>query len=694
MISEPLPEALPGLESVLADLLAQAPDLHAAGEAGLNFLLDAVHRSGGVLFIQTDDETRPEMVVDRGLSSSWFDQIHLPESPLLQLAKGCLVRGSSNPGTGKPHDSSTMEQLAAAVLVSSNAEIQGVLLLQGEPCAPAEVEWLAELAAPLGRDIRYRRGQDRQARRLESAFRLQSELAGLALRSNSEGFQRHLIARTCRLLESEAALLVLADQENPGWFVYKSLDRESKWAYHLQPDEGKGPVSDCMRTGGAIRLEGEHARLDLDPTCTDQHLLQARSLLCAPLRTEEQTYGAILVLNKLGGAYDLADQTMLASIGEMAAGGFQTADLIQQFKISRADLEANRWELLESRNFLRALFDHLPAGLYIIDQDYHLQAVNKSRSQRLGVESGELVGLTCHQVLFGSTAPCPDCLVRETLQEGRVTRRSERRRHNEELAEWEISTYPILDEQGNVSQAILLETDVTEKRHLESILVQSEKLAAVGQLAAGVAHEINNPLTAIIANAQILQRELPPDSDLQESVDLISRAGARAAQEVRNLLDFARKEEYRLGVTDVNETLERAVELVRHELLARGVLLESDLDPNIPSILASADMLQSVWLNLLMNAIDSLDKSPAKIRVALRKTGKELVVSVTDNGKGIPAEHLSRVFEPFYTTKAPGRGTGLGLSVSHRIIRQHGGHFRVESQVGEGSIFTVILPLA
>jgi len=238
------------------------------------------------------------------------------------------------------------------------------------------------------------------------------------------------------------------------------------------------------------------------------------------------------------------------------------------------------------------------------------------------------------------------------------------------------------------------EQNVTDKHRIEGILAQSEKLAAIGQLAAGVAHEINNPLTAIIANAQMLQRELPPDSDLQESVDLISRAGARATQVVRNLLDFARKEEYHLGLTEVNETLKRALDLVQHEILARGVKVDFQPKPNLPPILASQDHLQSVWLNLLLNAIDSLDKSPRKISVEAEKVGDKIHVTFTDNGKGIPPERLTRIFEPFYTTKEAGRGTGLGLSVCHRIIKQHGGQIWVESQVGVGSQFTVVLSMS
>jgi two-component system NtrC family sensor kinase len=522
---------------------------------------------------------------------------------------------------------------------------------------------------------------------------LQKDLAELAYEADLDGFQRCLIQGTSRVLNSDAAILVLADEDNPGWLIYKTLDGEAKWALHLQTDEGKGPVSECFKDGSTIILEGEQAQISFDPTCTGDSLLQARSLLCAPLQSVGRTLGVLLVLNKRDGGYVDADRRTLNSLASAAASGLQTGRLIQQYRISRASLEADRWELLASHNFLSALFDHLPTSIYIIDQDYNLLAVNKSRLQQTGVSTADLVGQVCFRALFGRSEPCLDCRVRETLLTGEVMQRNDRRRNSgNELTEWEVSAYPIRNDQGKPVQAILLETDVTEKRRLEAILTQSEKLAAVGQLAAGVAHEINNPLTAIIANAQILHRDLPPDSDMQESVDLILRAGARAAQVVRNLLDFARKEDYRLRRTDINETLELALELVRHELVARNVVLEMDLDPGLPTILASADHLQGVWLNLLLNAIDSLDKSPPKIGIASRKVDGELHVTISDNGKGILAENIDRIFEPFFTTKAPGRGTGLGLSVSQRIVKQHAGYFRVESQAGEGSAFTVVLP--
>ncbi|MEN6298313.1 MAG: ATP-binding protein, partial [Anaerolineaceae bacterium] len=283
----------------------------------------------------------------------------------------------------------------------------------------------------------------------------------------------------------------------------------------------------------------------------------------------------------------------------------------------------------------------------------------------------------------------------ESLFNGNNTTRTKRLWQSEgDPEEWEISTYPIYDDANQVVQAIVLEQDVTEKRRLEAAISQSEKLAAVGQLAAGLAHEINNPLTAIIANTQLLQRDIDPQDDKRELVDLIAKAGYRAAQVVRNLLDLARKEQYVFEPTDVNKTIRNALALLNHEFMARSINLVFEPDENLPTITGSPDHLQGVWLNLLTNAMDALDNNANEIHVSSTFNGNEIRVIVSDNGKGIPPDRLNRIFEPFFTTKAPGRGTGLGLSLCHRVIKQHGGHILVDSQINVGTKFTVILPVS
>jgi two-component system NtrC family sensor kinase len=515
-----------------------------------------------------------------------------------------------------------------------------------------------------------------------------------------------------------------------------ALSQELEWIYQANQRGQAGLLQQCLDFQSILNIpagaadplfdlqnDGWPAGADIENHRAE---IEIQNMLCAPLLSGRKSLGVLQAVNKrptepgLKAVFDGRDEQIIAVFASALAHHFEHSRLSQELVIAKADLQATQWEKSEAQNSWEALFRNIPDAAYVIDQEYLITAINQNRARRVNQSPEELLGRICYQALYQQSQPCPYCQVQDTLTRGKYIQRSEQRfgdpanqrflemlpsyaagepgdgQHHwsEDSFEWEIHSIPVLDPDGNPIKALLFERDITEKRQLEDILTQSAKLAALGQLAAGIAHEINNPLTAILANAQLLQRSLPPENDLQESVDLISRAGGRAVQVVRNLLDFARKEEYHLSLTNVNETIKRAFELIHHEMLARGVMADFKPEPDLPMILASQDHLQTVWLNLLLNAIDSIDRTPGKITVTTQRVGDELVIVIADNGKGIPAGRLTRIFDPFYTTKAPGRGTGLGLSVSHRIIKQHGGFIRVESQVGAGSTFTVILPLS
>jgi two-component system NtrC family sensor kinase len=213
-------------------------------------------------------------------------------------------------------------------------------------------------------------------------------------------------------------------------------------------------------------------------------------------------------------------------------------------------------------------------------------------------------------------------------------------------------------------------------------------------LAAGVAHEINNPLAAIIANAQLLLLDTDPaNTDLIESTKLIEAAGIRASHVVKNLLGFARKDRLDFIPTDLNATIQDALALLRHEFNTRSVTINVDTATDLPQIIASPEHLQGVWINLLVNAIDSMEDGHGAINITTRLVDKEIKIIFEDNGKGIPINRLNHIFEPFYTTKSPGKGTGLGLSICHNTIKQHGGYIQVESQEGSGTRFIIYLPV-
>lgn len=670
----------------LSDLLAEATSLENACQTALQFTLQITGQTGGAILVQTAVEGSPYLVVSHNLSETWIQALNNSASPLRRLAQQVVE-------TGQPAGPEPSLLLAAAVPLNANLNLQGVLCIAGQ-VESGQTGMLAELGRPIGRALRANRLRPPLEAYYQKLEALQAVVAVLSFHGEVEDTQSQIIQSICRILDAQTGALALLNEDHPELVTKKILDREGHWIYQVKPRADQDMISNCLNSGQTQRFDPSETDLWLETTLDEAIGSPVRSALCAPLIVRGKILGAIQVFNKRGGAFNTSDQELLALVAGLSAHALHGTRLIQQLKVANADLEASRWELLRSRNTLRALFDSMPAALYIVDRHYKLMAINLSCAHRTGLPPNKLVGRQCYEALYQRSEPCPSCRMGETLITGQSTTRNERRWGDEEdPTEWEISTYPIFDETEQVAQVILLEQDVTEKRRLEGIIAQSEKLAAVGQLAAGVAHEINNPLTAIIANAQILQRELPLDDEIQESVDLIAQAGARASQVVRNLLDLARKEQYNLADTDVNETIQRALNLVQHELVSRSIELTFEPASDLPLVKASHDHLQGVWLNLLLNAMDAMDGAPGRIKVTTRRTGNEIRASVADSGKGMPPERISRIFEPFYTTKAPGRGTGLGLSVVHRTVKQHGGHILVDSTLGTGTEFTVVLPI-
>lgn len=494
--------------------------------------------------------------------------------------------------------------------------------------------------------------------------------------------------------KGEMAGLILVDPENPSIAQKKMVDSGSEWLINDTVRFEKGILKNCVDKGVFYQvvdvLNDNMFDYETD-SCRD---ITKRSMICSPIIVNSNTVGVITIYNSPHTPIDSFDQGLLVSLTTSLANSIYNNQLIQQLKIANADLEASGWELLNSRNTLRALFDSIPASFYIIDRNYALVAINRSRATRAGVAPNQLVGKRCFEALYHLNDPCPGCEVGDTFYNGELTNRNQRFwSDNDTATEWEISTYPIVDNNDLVIQAILFEQDVTDKRQLETELIQSEKLAAVGQLAAGVAHEINNPLAAVIANAQILMRDLPStEEDWMESVKLIEIAGQRAGNVVKNLLGLARKELYEFLPIDLNESIQNALNLLSHEFITHPTNIHFDKGEDFPKLVASKENLQSVWINIIMNAIEAIGDKEGEINIVTRYKEGEFTITLRDNGPGIPEYQVGKIFEPFFTTKSPQKGTGLGLSVVHRIIKSHGGRIMVESKLGRGTQFTIMLP--
>lgn len=505
------------------------------------------------------------------------------------------------------------------------------------------------------------------------------------------------------VLDVEGGILLLLDEDR-GSLLFKQAFRDSQeWIVERDIHAVQGLIGSSLRerTPLVVNDVSSDPRFDPEQDALGEGSNATRSLACVPLLVKGRPLGAIALVNKISGPFTTRDLYLLESIAAAVAIAIDNSRLFHNLTAAYADLETHRWQLLQSHNTLQALFDGITDGLYIVDATLNLVAVNQARAARADAQPEALIGRPCYQVLHGREAPCPGCLVGEVFRQPPGKKPQPRQRiHRQygpdgEQTEWEMSVYPIIDALHRPVQAIVLERDVTETRRLEASLAQSEKLAAIGQLAAGVAHEINNPLTAIIANAQLLRREIPADDPRYESVDLIVRASERAHKVIRGLLDFARQEQLEFQPTDINASLSTTLELVQHQFRQHGIALHVQLTPGLPQVYASQDHLQGVWLNLLLNARDALiGRANPRVRVQTGWENSHITVTISDNGPGIPPAQLKRVLEPFFTTKAPGQGTGLGLSTCYRIVKQHGGDLRIESQVEQGTTVVVTLPVA
>jgi signal transduction histidine kinase len=256
----------------------------------------------------------------------------------------------------------------------------------------------------------------------------------------------------------------------------------------------------------------------------------------------------------------------------------------------------------------------------------------------------------------------------------------------------QIFSYPILDDKGNVISAIEYMKDITEEQKLQEQLIQSEKLAGIGILASGVAHEINNPLSGIIGMAEIALEEEDPTKNESYLKDILDCA-QRISVIVKGLRSYSRAAKNgEQGLVDLNEVLEETLKMVRLVSQKTPVEVIKKFQP-VEKIQANIGEIQQVFTNLITNAFQAMDGKGGKLVLSTRLIGDSVEVKVSDDGMGIPQKNLNQIFDPFFTTKKPGEGTGLGLNIVYRIVTQHEGTIDVESKEQIGTTFTIKFPI-
>jgi PAS domain S-box-containing protein len=256
----------------------------------------------------------------------------------------------------------------------------------------------------------------------------------------------------------------------------------------------------------------------------------------------------------------------------------------------------------------------------------------------------------------------------------------------------ELVISPIVDGNDHIVGFMGAHRDITEQRILEQQLFRSQKMESIGTLAAGIAHEVGNPLTSISSLVQVIQRTTA-DEFAKEKLGLIKDQINRIARIIRDLVDFSRPSAYVIKPTDLNKVVREALNIVQYGKKVKDIAFTLELSDDLPSLPVVPDQLAQVFINILMNAVDSLDGRPGSIWIQSRANEDHAEVLVKDTGKGIDPEDREKIFEPFFTTKAVGQGTGLGLWVSYGIVESFGGDIEVESELGKGSTFKIKLPI-
>lgn len=268
----------------------------------------------------------------------------------------------------------------------------------------------------------------------------------------------------------------------------------------------------------------------------------------------------------------------------------------------------------------------------------------------------------------------------------------ENRRKDGSPLHTELLISPIVGDQGKVIGFLGAHRDITEQKMLEQQLVRSQKMESIGTLAAGIAHEVGNPLTSISSLVQVIQRTTN-DEPAKEKLELIKNQINRIARIIRDLVDFSRPSTNVERPTDVNRIVRDALNIVQYGKKVKGISFEVELNESLPPLMLVADQLTQVFINILINAVDSFEGKPGTIQVVSGMNDGSVEIRVIDSGKGISKDDRDKIFEPFFTTKEVGEGTGLGLWVSYGIVRNFRGDILVESNPGKGSTFIVVFPV-
>jgi len=405
--------------------------------------------------------------------------------------------------------------------------------------------------------------------------------------------------------------------------------------------------------------------------------MRNQTCLNVPLVCRERVLGVMTFVG-----IDMKDrssemQSLLMSIGQQIG---ITIDSLNNFAA-----------LLQSKELLQSVFDGIPDMMVLLSPDLDIRMANRAYLQKHGISLAQALKQRC-RALEGQ-CDCP--FAGKQLSTALTTREPTTEEITTDSGEiYMIHYYPIRDEKDEIWGILRYAKDITLEKQVGQRIQQTEKMAALGQLAAGVAHEINNPLGIILCYTDLIKRQLKNNEQALNDIEVIEKQAVNCQHIVSDLLNFSRRRKTRPQPADINAALSEVIEMVRHQFKNKGTEIETDLGQDLPVLSMDVDKMKQVFLNLLINASQAIDKPPGRIQIETRFDAPPgfIRISIRDNGSGIAPGIIEKIFDPFYSTKQTGEGTGLGLSVSYGIVKDHGGELTVETEPGEFTEFVIQLP--
>jgi two-component system NtrC family sensor kinase len=414
----------------------------------------------------------------------------------------------------------------------------------------------------------------------------------------------------------------------------------------------------------------------------DQSALQQNKFLqFLPLHISDRLVGIVAMGRKTNGTYlTVEDLELMSSISAPLALSVENA-----FLYSRLETQLTELNLL--KEFNENIIENINLGIMVVSRLNQVQTWNSFMEERLQIKRQKALHKKASQIL-GSEFWAKI----QTSQPGTHTLRNVKVSNQDNEPIYDVYISPLKNESGNISGRIFVFEDVTDKINIQNQLITSEKMASVGLLAAGIAHEINTPLTGISSYCQFLL-DNPDDSENHELVSKMHDQVLRANKIVRTLLDFSRQKGQQPLPVNLNKVIEESAALVEHKLKKKSILFKKEYDFKL-NFHGFSTRLQQLFINLFINAIDAIDNVNGKGQISLQgeETSEQIIIRFKDNGRGIKEKLLEKIFDPFFTTKEIGKGTGLGLSIVYSIVKEHFGNIEVRSKLDRGTTFIITFP--